>query len=211
MKQEEDEEVLEGLFRKRGSEWVVARLLEHGGRQLVLLHLANSLLDDPRTEEEAVRIFELITRLDEQNGWPGSLDCTLGDLHAFGFPYEPKPQVIRAFDLDFGEDTDVVLDACRNKGYATSGTEVQVPYCAGADPYIGTEAADLEEEIGSIVKKHLRLDLSLDERTQRIVPVFGSWAERLAPWKLPTRLRPADHGERSESTQEDQAAPEIND
>ena len=52
----------EELVRRNGSAWVVDQLQNLGGPQLVLLHLANSLSDDP---SDSRVLFELIEKFEE--------------------------------------------------------------------------------------------------------------------------------------------------
>ena len=137
----DDQNAFEQLAQRNGTAWIFDQLQNLGGPQLVLLHLANSLSDYPSTADDSRLLFELIEKLDELYGWPGCLDCQLGDLHAFGYPLEPKPRVIEALKLNFGERTEAVLESLRRRGHKIEGGTVSVPYPPGSDGYIGTEAA----------------------------------------------------------------------
>ena len=167
MKQD-DESAFEELVRRNGSAWVVDQLQNLGGPQLVLLHLANSLSDYPRTADDSRLLFEMIDRLDELYGWPGSLDCQLGDLHAWGYLLEPKPRVIQGFKLNLGDRSKAVLETLRRRGHKIEGETVSVVYAPGCDPYIGSEAAELDEEIGALAAQH-----GVERDDLQIVPVWG--------------------------------------
>ena len=64
----DDESTVKELVRRNGSAWVVDQLQNLGGPQLVLLHLANSLSDDPSVTDISRALFELIEKFEELHG-----------------------------------------------------------------------------------------------------------------------------------------------
>ena len=164
----DDERAFEQLAQRNGTTWIFDQLQNLVGPQLVLLYLANSLGNNPANADDSRRLFELIQKLDEQYGFHGSLDSALWDLHANGYPMEPKPQVIQAFKLNFGERTEAVLESLRRRGHKIEGETLSVLYPPGSDGYIGTEAADLDEEIGILAAQH-----GVERDDLQIEPVWG--------------------------------------
>ena len=74
----------------------------------------------------------------------------LWNLHETGYAMEPKPLVTQAFKLNLGKKTEAVLEVLRRLGHEVEGDTVAVRYKSGSDPYIGSEAADVEDEIFEI-------------------------------------------------------------
>ena len=78
-----------------------------------------------------------------------------------------------ASELDFGDDTSAVLEALKAEGYAASGNEVYVSYEDGADPYIGIEAAHLQERIFDVAPVCTSRDLSNADLMQGLTYLWG--------------------------------------
>ena len=59
-----DDKAFFELTTRRGSGWIIHQLVQLGCPQLVLLHLANHLMRDPRTTEAAKALDALIVTID---------------------------------------------------------------------------------------------------------------------------------------------------
>ena len=165
---ERDKRRFERLVLNHGSSWMVEQLIALGGCQLIMLHLANDLSQNPRTVDESKLLLELAVRLDEFYGWNRSLACALFDFQAMDFSLEPKPNVIRAVRVNLGEKSQLVLELLDRMGHRVVGDEVVVRYRLGVDTNHGTEAADLIGEIREVAGECGCTDLS-----GKLTPLYG--------------------------------------
>jgi len=169
MKQD-DENAFRELVRRNGTVWIVEQLQEIGEPQLLLLHLANSLADDPRNADDSRLLLGLSEKLDEQYGFWGTLNNALWELHANGYPMEPKTPRYRGIQTRLREKTETVFECLRKGGHKIEGETVVVRYTPDSDPYIGLEAADLAEEIRSLAAQH---GVQPDDLDRGIAPLYG--------------------------------------